>query len=90
MDGAQRARNQTRKVKKMAKYQMTAKNNSTIGYWEDCKAETLGAAKREATNEYGAGYNDDVIVIREMVEGLEPVTVASKRNDGSKWVNHEA
>lgn len=47
----------------MTTYYMTSKRNNETGYWEQCKATTLDAAKREATREYGAGYLDAVLMI---------------------------
>jgi len=44
-------------------YAMTVKSNSTVGYWEDCKATTERSAKCEAWKRFGQGYNGDVIEV---------------------------
>lgn len=43
------------------KYAMTVKSNSTIGFWEDCKATTEVGAKKEAWQRFGGGYVGDLI-----------------------------
>lgn len=51
-------------------YAMTVKSNSSVGFWEDCKATTEQGAKAEAWKRFGQGYNGD------------SVEVAIKHNDG--------
>lgn len=74
------------------KYYMTANNNGTVGFWKECKAETLNGAKREATGEYGDGYISDTILIATGDDVTERrVVVAGKSNAaGAKWASHEA
>lgn len=71
----------------MKSYYMTAKNNSTIGYWEKCNATTLAGAKREATKECGEGYVADVICVGVALddEATAFETVSEKR--GNKWTD---
>ena len=70
----------------MATYYMTAHNNSTVGYWDRCNATTETGAKREASQELGGGYNDDVLQISTGDNITEArVLVAIKR--GGRWTN---
>ena len=69
------------------KYYKTAKNNNTVGFWEECNATELSAAKREATRDCGSGYMDDVVSVGVPEFDCEdsPIkTIAEKRS--GKWV----
>ena len=44
-------------------YAMTVKSNSTVGFWEDCKATTERGAKCEAWRRFGDGFAGDAIEV---------------------------
>lgn len=70
------------------KYAMTVKSNSTIGFWEDCKATTERAAKAEATRRFDSGYLGDAIEFAIVHEDGQRQVVARKGiGDGWGWVN---
>lgn len=60
----------------------------TLG-WEETRCTTERAAKRKATTELGAGYNDDTLMVAEIVRRGESKAyrvVSEKSNQpGSKW-----
>lgn len=70
----------------MATYYMTSKSSSTVGYWEECKAATLVGAKREATRNYGGGYNGSVLMVAvgDNVNEQRQV-LASRSVTGARW-----
>lgn len=72
----------------MHKYAITSKNNNN---WEVTNCTSERSAKRKATTEYGAGFNDDVLMVAEASKhgGLYTYKlVATKFNSpGSKWIN---
>lgn len=49
--------------------------------------DTLLAAKRAATREFGDGYNDHVIVIYDTTRRPGDQMVASRRMDCRKWAD---
>ena len=67
------------------RYIMTAKNNSTIGYWEPRRAKTERGAKREATRELDGGYTDDTLYIG--IDHGNGNIQAIARKDADGWVN---
>lgn len=66
------------------KYAMTVKSNSTIGFWEDCKATTERAAKAEATRRFDAGYLGDIIELA-VVHDDGQRQVVSRKDIGDGW-----
>lgn len=68
------------------KYAITSTH--TLG-WEETKCTTERSAKRKATTELGAGYNDDTLMVAEIVMMGKSKTyrVVSKKSNqpGSKW-----
>lgn len=70
-----------------AGYEMTATSNSTVGYWEPCKATTLTGAKREATRRYKAGYVDDTIKVGYRDESGQLQVLALASNRDNKWTD---
>jgi hypothetical protein len=75
------------KEERKMKYYKTAKNNSTVGYWELCTAETVTGAKREATRDCGA-YMDDVVCIgiSEFDCPDSPIKTVSEKHNG-RWID---
>jgi hypothetical protein len=64
-------------------YAMTVTSNSTVGFWEDCKAKTERGAKGEASKRFGDGYigNSIEIAIKHNDGQLQPIArrvIASK------------
>ena len=72
------------------KYAMTVKSNSTIGFWEDCKATTERAAKAEATRRFDAGYLGDSIELAIVHEDGQRQVVANKTIGDNRWHNANA
>ena len=70
-------------------YEMTAANNSTVGYWEPCKAKTLIGAKREATREYNGGFIGDTIKVGYRDESRQLQVLATASNRDNKWKNEQ-
>ena len=69
------------------KYYMTAKNNSSIGRWEECKSKTLKKAKAECTRKFGKGYTSDVLCVAVKDSNYPKRTVAIKKNSyKGKWM----
>lgn len=68
-----------------AGYEMTAASNSTVGYWERCKATTLLGAKREAMLRYRAGYMSDMLQVGVRDESGQLQVLASRLNRYGKW-----
>lgn len=71
-------------------YFATVKHHSTVGYWEKLSAKTLAVAKREATKEFGGGYNDHVIHLVECSneideQRLNDLPAHTKMIGGGKW-----
>ena len=68
-------------------YEMTATSNSTVGYWEPCKATTLTGAKREATRRYKAGYVGDTIKVGYRGDDGQLQVLATASNRDNKWTD---
>jgi hypothetical protein len=69
----------------MSTYYITSLNNNL---WEKTNAKTLIGAKRLATSEFGAGFNDDLLMVGEKSTDGQMIHVASKGNHpGAKWYN---
>ena len=69
------------------KYFMTAKSNSSTGYWVLCKAKTLKAAKNECTKRFGKGLLSDLLCVAVKDSRYPRRTIAIKKNSyKGKWL----
>jgi hypothetical protein len=67
------------------KYAITSQNSE---YWTLTTCKTLAGAKRKATSEFGAGYNDDILMVAEQDDNGRKQVVATKGNyPGAAWVD---
>jgi hypothetical protein len=65
------------------KYAITSQNTE---YWTLTTCTTITSAKRKATTEFGAGYNDDVLMVAEQDDNGRKKIVAIKKNyPGAIW-----
>ena len=68
------------------KYYMTALRQNETGYWEDCKSQTLTAAKRETTYRYKQDYLYAILQVAVGDNVTEQRTVvAQKTNIADRW-----
>ena len=71
------------------KYYATVKHHSITGTWEELKATSLTAAKREATKMFGSGYIGHRIFLIERAEtsktSLNGIPAWTKTIGNNKW-----